>query len=85
MGGVLSAAAFREMAVTVMLGSRINFASLEANLGWGKGLLVYPILLFSLPLSGRSSGMTEILLTGTLSLNPIKRGIHLLFFYILKE
>ena len=33
--------------------------------------LVYPILLFSLPLSGKSpeSDITDILLTGTLNLN----------------
>ena len=37
---------------------------------------VYPILLFSLPLSGRSPDMTEILLTGTLSLNSIKTIIE---------
>ena len=34
---------------------------------------IYPILLFSLPLSGRSPDMTEILLTGTLSLNSINQ------------
>ena len=40
----------------------------------GRGLLVYPILLFSLhvPLS-RSPDMTEILLTGTLNLNSINQ------------
>ena len=41
--------------------------SLEANLGWGWGLLVDPILFF-VPLSRRSPDMTEILLTGTSSL-----------------
>ena len=50
---------------------RMKFASLEANLSGSGGLLVYPILLFSLPLSGRSSetDITEILLTGTLNLD----------------
>ena len=51
----------------IWLVGRMKFASFKANLGWGWGLLVYPILLFSLPLSGRSPDMTEILLTGTLS------------------
>ena len=41
--------------------------------GGGWGLLVYPILLFYLPLSGSSPDMTVILLTGTLSLNSINR------------
>ena len=55
----------------------MKLASLEANLGGGRGLLVYPILLFPLfflsdSLSGRHCDMTEILLTGTLSLNSIK-------------
>ena len=43
----------------------MKFASLEANLGGGEGLLVYPILLFSLHLSERSLDMNDILLTGT--------------------
>ena len=47
---------------------RMQFASLEANLDLG--LLVYHIHLFSLPLSGRSPDVTEILLTGTSSFNP---------------
>ena len=42
----------------------------------GVGFLVYPILLFSLPLSGRSDVMTKILLTGTLSLNSIDQTIQ---------
>ena len=48
----------------------MKFATLEANLGGSGGLLVNPILLFSLPLSGMSpeSDITEILLTGTLNL-----------------
>ena len=48
---------------------RMKFATLEANLSGG--LLVYPILLFSLHLSGRSpeSDITEILLNWTLNLN----------------
>ena len=40
------------------------------------GPFVYPILLFSLPLSGRSPDMTEILLTRTLSLNSINQSIN---------
>ena len=47
----------------------MKYASLEANLGAGRGLLVYPILLFYLP----HPDMTEILLTRTLSLNSIKK------------
>ena len=47
------------------------FASLEANLDGGI-LVFYPILPFSLALSGRSTDMTEILLTGTLCLNSIE-------------
>ena len=39
-----------------------------------QGLLVYPIFLFALPLSGRSPDMTEILLTGTLSLSLISQS-----------
>ena len=35
----------------IWLDGRMKFASLEANLGGGGGLLVYPILLFFLPLS----------------------------------
>ena len=48
-----------------------KFVTLEANLNGSRGLLVYPIPLFSLPFSGRSpeSDITEILLTGTLNLN----------------
>ena len=52
----------------------LKFASLEANLGGGWGLLVYPILLFYLPLSGRSPNMTEILFTGSLSLNSFNQS-----------
>ena len=54
----------------------MKFASLEANLGVGPGLLVYPNFLFSLPLSGRSPDVTEIMLTGTFSLNSIKQSIN---------
>ena len=50
---------------------RMKFASLEENLGGELGRLVYPIPLFSLPISGRSPDMIEILLTGTLNLNVI--------------
>ena len=50
---------------------RMKYALLKANLGGGQGLLVYPILLSFLPLSGRGPDMTEILLTGTLSINSI--------------
>ena len=56
----------------VWLVGRMKFALLEANLCKGPGLLVYPILLFSLPLSGGTVDMTEILLTGILSLNSVK-------------
>ena len=50
---------------------RMKFVTLEANLSGSGVLLVYHILLFSLPLSGRSpeSDITEILLTGTFNLN----------------
>ena len=48
----------------------MEFASLEANLG-GVGALLSISFFFSLPLSGRSSDMTEILLTGDLSQNSI--------------
>ena len=41
----------------IWLVGRMKFASLEANLGWGRGVLVFPILLFFLPLSGRSPNM----------------------------
>ena len=68
---VCSAAAFREMALHIWLVGRMKFASIVANLGGSWGILVYPTLLFSLPLSGRSLNMTEILLIGTLSLNSI--------------
>ena len=44
---------------------RIVLASLDANSGRGRGLLVNLILLVFLPLSGRSPDMTIILLTGT--------------------
>ena len=37
------------------------------------GLLIYTILLFSLHFSERSPDMTEIFLTGTLSLNSIQK------------
>ena len=56
-------------------------ASLQANFDGGWGIVFYLILLLSLTfslslslslsLSGRSLNMTEILLTGTLSLNSI--------------
>ena len=47
---------------------KIKFASLMANSGGT--LYSIPFLFFALPLSGRSPpDMTEILLTGTLSLN----------------
>ena len=63
----------------------MKFASFEANFGWDRSLLVYPILLFSLPLSGRSTDKTDIL-TGTLSLNLINNKNDLfnivLMFYI---
>ena len=47
----------------------MKFASLEAKLDGSWGLLVYHILLFSLPLSGSIPDITEILLTWTLSHN----------------
>ena len=57
---------------------RMKFASLEANLDgiWG---LLDPILLFPLPLSGRSLDMTEILLTWALSLNLINSTFIIVF------
>ena len=51
----------------------MKFASLEENLGGG--LSVSPILLLSLPASGRRPHKTEILLTGSLSLNSIKNNL----------
>ena len=42
--------------------SRLKYVSLQANLGLGQGLLVYPILLSFIPLSGR----TEMFMTGIL-------------------
>ena len=53
----------------ILFVDRMKNASFETNLGGDSVLLVYPIPLSSLPLSGRSPDMTEILLTGTLSLN----------------
>ena len=49
----------------------MKFVTLEANLNGIRGLVVFPILLFSLPFSGKNpeSYITEILLTGTLNLN----------------
>ena len=62
----------------IWLAGRMTFASLEANFVGGLGLLFKPILDFSLPLSGRSPYMTEILLTGTLSLSSIKSSTILM-------
>ena len=70
------------MACHFGLVGRMILASLEANLGGGWGLFVYPILLFSLLLSGRSPNMTEILLTGTLSLNSISQSINQYLNYL---
>ena len=53
----------------------MKFASLEANLDGDPDLFAYPILLLSLPVSWRSPDMTEILLTGTFSLNSINESI----------
>ena len=60
---------------------------LEANLGGSGGLLVNPILLFSLPLSGRSpeSDITEILLTGTLNLKYQETLIPLSYLALLEK
>ena len=55
----------------IWLVDEVKFASHEAM--WVGGLLFYPIFLFSLTLSGRSPHMTELLLTGTLSINPISQ------------
>ena len=49
----------------------VKFASHEANVGRGPFILSH--FLFSLPLSGRSPDMTELLLTGTLSINSISK------------
>ena len=62
-GGVLSVAAFKRDGPVIfylLAGEMLHLA----NLGGGRGLLVYSILIFS----GRMHNMTEILLTGTLSL-----------------
>ena len=53
---------------------RINFASLAQNFSLAQDLLVYPILLFFLPPSRRSPGMTGILLTGMLNLNSANQS-----------
>ena len=63
LGGALSAAAFREMALSYMCVGRVKFASLEAKFSLSHSCF--------LSLSGRSSHMTEIFLTGALSLNSI--------------
>ena len=49
----------------------MKFAPLYADMDGGWDLLVYPIAIFSLHLSGRSNDMTDILWTGTLGLNSI--------------
>ena len=54
----------------------MQFALLEAILGRDWGLIVYPILLSSLPLSGSSPGMTVILMAGALSLNSTTQSIN---------
>ena len=41
-----------------------------SKFGWGLGILVYPIILFSLPLSDRSPDMT-----GTLCLNSNNQNL----------
>ena len=66
---VHSAAAFREMALSCLACWQDAICFTRGKFWWKSGLLVYPILLFSLPLFGRSPDMTEILLTETLSLN----------------
>ena len=53
---------------------RINFASLAQNFSLAQDLSVYPILLFFLPPSRRSPGMTGILLTGMLNLNSANQS-----------
>ena len=54
----------------IWLFDRKKFTSLETNLG--VGAFEYVPFFFSLFLSGKSSDMTEILLTGTLRLKSIK-------------
>ena len=61
----------------IWLVGRMKFASLEANLCLGQGLLVNPILLFFLPPSERSHDMTEILLNLMLNLNSINQSIQI--------
>ena len=51
----------------------MKVASLETNLGWNYGLFSPSHSTYFLPLSGRSPNMTEILLTGTLSLNSVNQ------------
>ena len=58
----------------------MRFASLEANLSGGWGLLNYPILLFSL----WSQNMTEILLNGTLSFNSITQICFVSIYFVVK-
>ena len=53
-----------------------EICSVWGKYGRGQDLLVCPILLLTLPFSGRSPDMTEILLTGLLSTNSINMWFH---------
>ena len=68
-GGVLSVAAFIEVALL----ARCNLLHLRQVWVVGLGPFSLPYSSFSLPFSGRSPDMTEILLTKDLSLNFINQ------------
>ena len=61
----------------IWLVGRMKFASLEAKMDGGRTLLVYPNLLFHSASLLKSLNMTEILLTGTYSLNSIENNFGL--------
>ena len=72
---VRSAAAFilsESWCCHIWLVGRMKFAALDAK-GRGRGILVCPILLFSLHLFEMSPNMIEILLTGPKSRNSINQ------------
>ena len=68
----------------IWLVGRMKFASLEAKMDGGQTLLVYPILLFHSASLLKSLNMTEILLTGTYSLNSIENNFGLVMAVVSK-